>query len=327
MLNENLYAQRISFRLMQDMVMEAAALKDTFGGISGIELMPDALVYRAAKTKLLHPNSMSLILVSDHYPNKPSNGEQRSYFFEMDNDFKIHNGLSFAGFSNVECIRYNPTLNKVFYCAEKDDNSEVGYIDIAANGTLTTTPFFTESNFSHNRGIEGITFTSDNNLWIANESGSKDLLGNVVPFYRIKPDKTTLKYDSKSAVQYQYPFDKCRCLDSCRFDGNYGSGVSEILALKDKPDQLMVLERCFNGRKDFVSLYLAKVEPGSNILSKQLVFNLNDYFTPDNIEGMAWGSDENGSKILYLVSDDNFNTIRKIQKNQVIKLKLIEEKP
>ncbi|WP_310586942.1 esterase-like activity of phytase family protein [Dyadobacter aurulentus] len=40
---------------------------------------------------------------------------------------------------------------------------------------------------------------------------------------------------------------------------------------------------------------------------------------PDNLEGMTWGSKENGNRTLYLISDDNF---RANQRTQLIVLEV-----
>ncbi|WP_162903112.1 esterase-like activity of phytase family protein [Taibaiella koreensis] len=305
-----------------------AACKEKFGGISAIEMIPDAVAPGNPEHKA--GRQSSLYLVSDHYPNRRSAGvTQYSYSFRIDAADKVYEPSVFFGQNSVESVRYNEQSGKLFYSYEGDDNTGIGYIESGKGHIL-----FEEPIPSDNRGIEGITFTSDNRLWAVCESGDQQSCGYTVPFYCFPPDSSTNgAYDIKARTEYQYPFDKCSCLDAgCGFNGSIGNGISEILALQGRKDKILVLERCFEGKAAHVRLFLATVTAGSRILTKQLVFDFNDNatfsakdkaFTPDNLEGMAWGSAENGNPVLYLVSDNNFNPSR--QRNQIVKLRMIAQ--
>ncbi len=304
------------------------ACREKFGGISAIEMMPDAVAPGS-----LHDRSgrgARLYLISDHYPNRRKAGiKQYSYCFPMDTAGKVYCPAVFFGQNSVESVRYNEQFGKVFYSYEGDDRTGIGFITSDTGHIL-----FEQSLPSDNRGIEAITFTADNCLWAVCESGDKQSGDPAISFYRFPPDPRGKRlYDTSARVDYQYPFDKCSCMDAdCNFNGSIGNGISEILALKNRKDSILVLERCFDGKAAHVRLFLATVQAGSRVLTKQLVFDFNNNSTfsakdkayaPDNLEGMAWGPEEQGYPVLYLVSDDNFNPAR--QRSQIVRLRMIAE--
>jgi hypothetical protein len=331
--------ERISFKLVEQKELgdfSDRAIKEYFGGISAVDLMPiSVLPMPLLKATKQTTDTEVLILFSDHYPNEVKNSEehQNSYYFTLNGRNIPYSSGIFYGSNNIESVRYNPFLNQIYFAFEKDDTSGVGYISNPGKENYSRNVLFQEKNRYNNRGIEGITFSSDNKLWVAFEAGNTQTCGYSNPIYCINYDGIKHQYDYNKRLEYQYPFDKCRCLNKelCdSFNGNIGNGVSEILALKNERDKILVLERCFDGRNGNVRLYLAGIEEGAYTLSKQLVFDFNDpknfpekhkSFKPQNIEGMAWGKDEEGASILYLFTDNNFNPALK---NQVIKLKMLK---
>lgn len=313
----SLRAQTISFRLVSVRELASPALhsQGRFGGISSIALVPEGLLYPA------DGRGNILILTSDHYPNRPGGEKQQSYSFPLDTNLAGAQGIPFFGMNNVESVRYNTKLNSIFFSYEDNHTSGVCRVKNSHNATTIDT-LFTEDNFYNNRGIEGIAFTAGNNLWISREAGNDAAAGPYIPFHSVPYDSKRNSYDLSRKKEYRYPFDKCICLDSCReFGPSKGNGVSEILAMKNEPGQLLVLERCFDGKTTHVRLYLAQVQAGSSTLSKQLVFDFNRHLVPDNLEGMAWGTGKD-EDTLYLVSDDNFNPR---QKTLLVKIQMVRK--
>ena len=297
----------LSFRLEKNITIphdSNATKANRFGGISAIEYF----------------NNDSLLVVSDH------DGDGYSYMFTMDAWGRKRTASRFYNVKGVESIRYNRTMKKLFYSFENNKSTGVGYIDKGKAVELFSEPI-PSANASNNRGAEGIAIASDNSLWVSFEAGGSTLCQNdSIPFYRYKPHNG--KYDNNHRTTYQYPFNRCSCSHGV-FNGIMGNGVSEILAFKDNPDKLLVLERCFNGFQIHVLLYMVTLPKNGKLLEKELVFNFNSNakfdsanknYTPDNLEGMCWGAVENGKRTLYLVSDNNY---RFFQKNQMVKL--IEE--
>ncbi|WP_370681506.1 esterase-like activity of phytase family protein [Comamonas sp. GB3 AK4-5] len=111
--------------------------------------------------------------------------------------------------------------------------------------------------------------------------------------------------------------------------GPQNNGVSEILA--DGTEHLLVLERAYSaGVGVSVRLYRVALNSGSDTLNlaalqpgqyrpvaKTLVADMAQLGLPqavDNLEGMGWGpSLADGSRVLLLVSDDNFNPAQTTQ--------------
>jgi hypothetical protein len=334
------YAQDISFRLVEQTILHSfadSAIAHTFGGISAIEWVDkDLLQPGTAATHKQGLPDKAFILVTDHSLNLPGG---MSYCYWMDSKEQVYKADTIYGLKNVESFRYNSKLKTIFYSFEDDLSTGVGFIEKVNLNKQPLKILYEEQDttrISYNRGIEGITFDGNNNLWISFEAGgSTDCDGKPLRFYRIQPNANG-RYAIKDTVAYQYPFDRCNCLQHPpqSFNGRLGNGVSEILAMKNDPDKLLALERCYNDAHTSVKLYLLTIENGSTLLRKQLVFDFKDTtpflpkdksFLPDNLEGMAWGPDENGHQMLYLVSDDNFSTVKKNhrQTNQLIKLQMI----
>ncbi len=302
------YSQKkLSFKLEKQAIIPRDSSKEKgkkFGGISAIEYF----------------NEDSILVVSDH------DADGYSYIFTINTYNRVLAVNRFYDLQCIEAIRYNKRMHKLFYAFEKGKSTGVGYIEDEKPVTIFTEPI-PSANTTTNRGIEGITFSKDNSLWVSFESGgSKDCENSTIPFYRFKP--TGKNYAAGKKTVYEYPFVRCSCSRG-NFNGALGNGVSEILAFKDDPNKMLVLERCFNGFQLHVLLYLVTVPKTGRKLKKELVFNFNkdnildeirNHFIPDNLEGMTWGKNENGKRTLYLISDNNFNML---QRNQVVKL--IEE--
>ena len=274
-------------------------IRKHFGGISAIEYL----------------GGNQLILVSDKF----KKDKDKSYFFITDLEGSILSSESFYGEDNVESVRINPFLKNYYYSFEKENTTGVGFID-----NKKTVNLFTEKLPTPNRGIEGITFTTDSALWVAFESGNStncDANGTTT-FYKIPYKKSSGMYDYQSRVSFQYPLNRCSCIDNGEsFNGNLGNGVSEILAFPNEAGKLLVLERCYNGSKpNGVKLYLAQIPLSPDLpIEKFLVYDLTKAkLEPDNMEGMTWVTSSEGQLTLFLISDDNFNT--RNQKTLLIKL-------
>ncbi|MCE7066660.1 esterase-like activity of phytase family protein [Dyadobacter sp. CY326] len=213
--------------------------------------------------------------------------------------------------ANVESYRFNKTLGKEFVVVEDDDDSYIGRID--KDNIVRLYPAKPGAQpATKNRGIESLTFMpGSNDMWYAYESGrSTDCKKDTfTTFYKVRYDVKTATFDFKSQKKYTYDFNRCECLgEEQSFDGNNGSGVSEILAYG--PDQFLILERCYNQeiKTNTARIVLGKVS-GDKIIRKETLFdfkNAPDNLNPGNLEGMAFGPMENdSSRTIYLISDDN----------------------
>jgi hypothetical protein len=281
-----------------------------FGGISGIEH---------------HENA--LYMVSDRAFKNDTN--QNSYVFKMDTVGKISGVFRFFGVNNAESIRFDEFTQKMFYAFEGEDSTGVGFInDEGKPTTLFAFPMRTDGLTADNRGIESLCFTQNNKLWFAFESS----VDSTVSLFQLPYDYEKKTYDFSRKSVFQYPFDARVCLKPEQtLTGNVGNGITEILPYDT--DKLLVMERCFDDRFITMRLFVATVPVvGSLFTKKQLFeFTINNEFLaqnqrlrPDNMEGMCWGQNEEGHRILYVISDDNFSPKR--QRTLLLKLKEISYK-
>ncbi len=305
-LSLSIAAQGIPVRLQQFTILDAATLspetgRKHFGGISAIEYIPGGL----------------WVLVNDRAvkPKKDSVTDQTSYLFTATDAGQLTKGIfssvsGISGMENVESYRYNPTLNTYFFAAERDQESLIGFINETGKPEILYTEKPSYGRISDNRGIEGLTFDSDNTLWFSLESGGETDCRKATATYlfSVPFDRHTGRYDFSRKAAYTYPFDACSCLaNDSPFTGSLGNGISEILSM-DK-HTMLVLERCYDGKGKGtnVRLFRASINHTTKQLAKSLLFDFGDYLRPDNLEGMTWGPRENGRRTLYLISDDNFS--------------------
>ncbi len=276
-----------------------------FGGISGLEFYNNAIY-----------------LVSDRAFKSDTN--QNSYLFRMDSVCQVSSAFKFFGVDNAESIRFDALSQKMFYSFEREDSTGIGYIN--ENNTPTNFAAFSMKNDSlttENRGIESLCFDQNRNLWFAFESS----LGSSISLFQCPYDAEKNGYDYSKKKIYEYPFDARICIKSEQIlSGNVGNGITEILPYAS--DKLLVMERCFDNRFITMRLFVASIPLEGNIISKEQVFEFtikneflgqNHALRPDNFEGMAWGKEENGQRILYIISDDNFNPKR--QRTLLLKLR------
>ena len=278
-----------------------------FGGISGLEYFANGFY-----------------LISDRsFKTDPS---ENSYLFKMDTMGIISGAFKFFNVKNAESIRFDTLSRKIFYAFERDDSTGVGYLN--ENNQPNQLLSFSMNNSeltADNRGIESLCFDGKYNLWFAFESS----LNGMVPFFKLPFDYSKNNYNSDQKSNFLYPFDPKSCLNPDNTaNANLGNGISEILPLDN--DRLLVLERCFDGKQNTIKLFSATLpDPGNVFIKNELFdFSVNNQFLygqkslkPDNMEGMTWGENEADEKILYLVSDDNFNTGR--QRTLILKLKFL----
>ncbi len=286
-------------------VFSALPAEVKFGGISGIEL---------------HNNTM--YLVSDRAFKSDTN--QQSYVFRMDSIGKISAAFKFFGVDNAESIRFENLSQKMFYAFEREDSTGIGYInENNAPSNLAAFSMKNDSLTTENRGIESLCFDENRNLWFAFESS----LGSSISLFQCPYDAEKNGYDYSKKKIYEYPFDARICIKSEQIlSGNVGNGITEILPYAS--DKLLVMERCFDNRFITMRLFVASIPLEGNIISKEQVFEFtikneflgqNHALRPDNFEGMSWGKEESGHRILYLISDDNFNPKR--QRTLLLKLR------
>lgn len=213
--------------------------------------------------------------------------------------------------ANVESYRFNKISGKEFVVVEDDNDSYIGRID--KDNIVRLYPAKPGAQpATENRGIESLTFMpGSNEMWYAYESGSsRDCKKDTfTTFHRIQYDAKTASFDFKNQKKYTYEFNRCECLGKGQaFDGNNGSGVSEILAYG--PDQFLILERCYNekAKRNTARIVFGEVS-GTKIIRKDTLFdfkNAPDNLNPGNLEGMALVRMEGDSfGTIYLISDDN----------------------
>ncbi len=279
-----------------------------FGGISGIEFYNNAL-----------------FLVSDRAFKSDTN--QNSYLFKMDAVGQISAAFKFFGVDNAESIRFDNLSQKMFYAFERVDSTGIGYTN--ENNIPTNLVAFSMKNdtlTTENRGIESLCFDENKNLWFAFESS----LGSSVSLFQCPYEATTNNYNYKKKKVFQYPFDTRSCIKSEQvLNGNVGNGITEILPFDT--NKLLVMERCFDGSFITMRLFVASIPSTGSIISKEQVFEFsikNELLgqglalRPDNFEGMTWGKEEDGRRILYVISDDNFSPKR--QRTLLLKLREID---
>lgn len=276
-----------------------------FGGISGIEFYNNAMYW-----------------VSDRAFKSDTN--QKSYVFRMDSVGKISAAFKFFGVDNAESIRFDGLSQKMFYSFEREDSTGIGYIN--ENNAPSNFAAFSMKNDSlttENRGIESLCFDENRNLWFTFESS----LGSSISLFQCPYDAEKKGYDYDKKKIYEYPFDARICIKPEQIlSGNVGNGITEILPYAS--DKLLVMERCFDNRFITMRLFVASIPIEGNIITKEQVFEFtikneflgqNHALRPDNFEGMTWGKEENGQRILYVISDDNFNPKR--QRTLLLKLR------
>lgn len=321
-------AQDSLFTLVKDTTVNIP----DYGGISALEYMPGNVLSVLFKGK--HYAS-GLLFVTDHHPNqgggsiafidiatKPAPKDSSLAF--IDTNTKVAAVGNLGSLRDIESIRYHPGLNRIYYSWETDMESGVGYFkpDDSKKRNFPLITFNARKNnplITKNRGVEGIAITDDHKLWMAFESGgSTQCETTQLPFYRFSFNNDKQEYDTSGKEIFLYPLDRCQYYDdNDKMDENLGNGVSEILKIEGYPNRLLVLERSFNGKKGHSLLYIARIDPSSNLLYKYPVYE----FKPpsDNLEGMAWGKDSDGNPVLYIVSDNNFSPR---QVNRILILKL-----
>lgn len=294
-----------SFTLSSE-VVTALPSEVKFGGISGIEFYNN-----------------SLFGVSDRAFNSKTN--QNSFIFEIDSLLQVSSSFRFFEVDNAESIRFDISTKKMFYAFEREDSTGVGYINeqnMPAN--LVAFSMTNDSLTSENRGIESLCFDEKHNIWFAFESSSN----GTVSFFQSPFDSAKNVYDLSKRKVFHYPFDSKSCLKVDQIiNGSLGNGITEILPYDT--DKLLVMERCFDGAFVTMRLFVASIPIEGNLLAKQQVFDFsikneflgqNHALKPDNMEGMCWGKDEASHRILYVISDDNFNPKR--QRTLLLKLKI-----
>ncbi|WP_164851379.1 esterase-like activity of phytase family protein [Larkinella soli] len=219
----------------------------------------------------------------------------------------------------LEAIRYDPVADTHYFAVENDRESFVGF---RRGGLPRPGEGFERLPLPHpmpdpstNKGIEALALT-DRYLWVAPEAGSQEEARpdrTEIHFYRYRKTDAGLTLDG----EFAYEIDRNVCANEAL------GGISEIIAVPGDETRLLVLERCYQRPTVTVRLYEVTIDEAARRLVKRKdrpAFDFNvPGFRPDNLEGMAWGEDENGRKILYLVSDDNLG---KSQWTQIIQLEM-----
>jgi hypothetical protein len=255
-------------------------------------------------------NNDSILIVSDSDLQK-----SKSYMFIINNKGRVLSSKAFYELCNIESVRFNNKLKKLFYSFESGSRTGVGFLESPTTSKILFSVPMDSVITSKNRGIEGITFDSHNNLWASFESGAGECDSGVIPFFRFQLNGEGSNYDTASRKIFEYPIDRCICVtnqNQGQFNGSNGNGVSEILAFPNDTSRLLVLERCFDTYEKVTSvrLYIATIPAtGSTIVKSQLYdFGCSGIpsFHPQNIEGMTWGDHTDSLYTLYTVSDSNY---------------------
>lgn len=259
------------------------------------------------------------------------------------------------GFLDMEAIRFNAEDNTAVISTEGHINSGKDPMVFSVDSTgkvlysyILPDYFMANSTLKprHNGVFEGLCESYDKKgYWVAME----------LPLEKDGPEPTTKeghypvrityldKADKRAKKQFVYLLDEIELVPKGRFAVN---GLTDILEYG--PDRFLVLERSFSSgwgtQGNVVKIYKADASGATNTLQlpnisenevsaarKELLFDFNTVRNRltensiDNIEGFTFGPDlPDGSKILILVSDNNFNRLGK-QLNQFILMKIVEK--
>ena len=206
----------------------------------------------------------------------------------------------------LESVRYDAPTDTYYFAVENDDESYVGFRKHAMPkggepfGRLALPHAMPDP--KTNKGIEGLALTPTA-LWVAPEAGSVEEAtpqNSLIHLYRYKKGKDSLTLNG----EFAYEIDRNVCPTE-----NLG-GISEIIALPDDENRLLILERCYQKPTVTARLYEVRVDEAAKKLIKYrdkpaFDFNAQPGFTPDNLEGMTWTVDEKGNSVLVIISDDN----------------------
>jgi len=222
----------------------------------------------------------------------------------------------------LEAMRYDASSDTYYFAVENDQESYVGFRRHAmpqAGESFSRLPLPRSMPApGTNKGIEALALTAGY-LWVAPEAGSAEEAttdNTLVHFYRYKKENNTVALDA----EFTYEIDRNVCPHEAL------GGISEIIAVPGEENHLLVLERCYENttRSVTAKLYEARVDEANRRLIKYrdkpaFDFTNHNGFRPDNLEAMTWGEDQDGKKILFVLSDDNTG---KSQWTQVICLAL-----
>jgi hypothetical protein len=253
--------------------------------------------------------------------------------------------------ADIESIRYNPFTNKIIYATDgqrfldkatgKLDIQDVEIVEAKRDGNYIANFYLPENMHRsereqgprHNKGFEGLTFSTDYKSVYASveepiyQDGRLPGLGDTTAWIRI------LKFDAttrKQMAQYAYELDAIPHAPY-PIDSIKENGISEILFYAE--NKLIVMERSYSASRkrsgNDIRLYLCDVsgaddvsniqsldkEKGYKPVQKKLLFNLENLgFYIDNTEGITFGPVlSNGKRTLILVVDNDFYPHRKQQ--------------
>lgn len=265
------------------------------GGISGMEKTEDGFLW-----------------VSDRRLRSTEKKDQVSTLFTLSSDLKIQKAEPFFGIENAESIRIGEN-GTIYYSFETDSLTGVGYVNKdGVSKNIRTYPMYNYDLTAPNRGIEALSIKGDR-LFYAFENPVNGW-GTIINHPLTNKGR---------ALNFKYPLDSKSCFgENQQLDENKGNGITEILNFPGKSNRILVLERCYNGRSNDIRIFETKIPKRNSTLKKKELFSWNlldnHGVRPDNMEGMAWGKAINGKRVVYIVSDDNFNP--KYQRTVVLRL-------
>ncbi len=283
----NTYGQTLSFALRDYITLPRAA---GMHGISGIE-------YRPATGEWL--------LAGDRGAYHTLTGIRQLSDLLCRPDSSVQTGLY------LESVRYDGQSDTYYFAVENDEES---YVGVRKHAMPRAGESFDRLPLPHampdpktNKGIEGLALTA-NYLWVAPEAGSKQEAvpeNNLIHLYRYKKGKDGVALDA----EFAYEIDRNVCPTE-----NLG-GISEIIAMPNDENRLLILERCYQKPTVTARLYEVRVDEATRKLVKfrdkpAFDFNAQSGFSPDNLEGMTWATmagqaDGQGGDVLVIISDDN----------------------
>ena len=292
------YGQSLSFTLKDYITLPRTR---NLHGISGLEHVPARQEWQLAGDRGQYHTFRQLHQLTD---------------WACAPDSASHTGLY------LEAIRYDAPSDTYYFAVENDQESYVGF---KRHAMPRADEPFNRLPLPHavpapktNKGIEGLALTAGY-LWVAPEAGSAEEATTdnaLIHFYRYRKDRDTVVLDA----EFSYEIDRNVC------PGEALGGVSEIIAVPGEENHLLVLERCYEKTTRTVTakLYEARADETTRRLIKfkdkpAFDFNNHNGFHPDNLEAMTWGADQDGRKVLLIVSDDNSG---KSQWTQVITLEM-----
>lgn len=294
------------------------------GGLSGIDYDAHRNTYYAISDDRVEPRFYELSIALED-----GSLEDGDIQFKAVHTIEDKNGAVFDTQPDPESIRVLPFLDLLFWSSERLGTDNTPFVRVMTRSGSHVAEFDLPTKFiasddsgtRSNVGFESLSFKSnDKALYVANESalvqdGEKATLEHGSPVRVLKLNAN----NGQAQQEYIYMVDPI-AKAPVPLGGFADSGLVELLVL-DK-HYMLAMERSFSlGAGYSVKLYLTSTRGATNVrrfdsikdryirpMRKQLLLDLDELgLSLDNIEGITFGPELDGTRSLVLVSDDNFS--------------------